>query len=268
MVCPRPGCGALCLSSSQSGDSADRCQAESPPPPGVPAEFLAVDGGGGDRGLEALRCPVCAWCVAVRVGAVWTPLEALLRDWQGRGPGWHRVTSLADRAALYLLLVYIYGERERSAAQREPALRPPPPGDSALLLFTESGAAVGCATLKRRGQLLRERAGPERFQMDILDTVFVRRSARRRGLTLALLERLAGGAARLARHLGVTRPTPAMRRLLHAFLAGRPWARAVLFEVTWAAGVHNRTNIWDQLVADGAGDRESPERAASPPRRA
>ncbi|KAF0312273.1 Protein FAM169B [Amphibalanus amphitrite] len=184
----------------------------------------------------------------------------LLRDTQRRGPGWHRVTSLADRAALYLLLVYIYGERERSAARREPALRPPPPGDSALLLFAEDGSAVGCATLKRRGQLLRERAGPERFQMDILDTVFVRCAARRSGRTLALLEKLAGAAARLGRQLGVTRPTPAMRRLLRAFLAGRPWARDLLFEVTWAAGVHNRTNIWEQLVADGAG--EGPEGAA------
>ena len=197
------------------------------------------------------------------VGGIWRPLEALLRDTQRRGPGWHRVTSLADRAALYVLVVYIYGERERSAALREPELRPPPPSDSALLLFAEDGAAVGFATLKRRGQLLREDAGPERFQMDILDTVFVRRAVRRCGRAGELLERLVGGAARLRRRLGVTRPTPAMRRLLHAFVAGRPWARDLLFEVTWAAGVNNRTNIWEQVVADGGG--EGSERDTTPP---
>ena len=142
----------------------------------------AVSGGGLAAGLDGLRC------LALRVGPLWTPLETLLRDTQRRSPGWHPVTSVTDRAAVYILSAFIYGERERSLELLEPRVAPPPLSDAAFLLISEDGEAAGFATVKQRGQSVG--GGAATYSMDVLEFVFVRRRLRCRGLALGLLHQL------------------------------------------------------------------------------
>ena len=126
---PKEGHLTICR---ESNPILPRPRQESRPELCVPVEVLVPAkgaGGGLGPGLEGLRCRACGWCLALRVGPQWMPLESLLRDTQQRAPGWQPVTSVSDRAALYILSKFVYGERERSAALREPKFNPPPVGD-------------------------------------------------------------------------------------------------------------------------------------------
>ena len=251
VMCPKEGCGTMCREPNRR---LPRRRQESRPELCVPAEFLvppATGATGLGAGLDGLRCRSCGWCVALRVGPLWTPLESLLGDVQRRAAGWRPASSVADRAALYVLLQYVYGERERSAPLREPRFAPPPVADSAFLLRAQGGDAVGFATVKRRGQLLRQDAGPETFQMDVLDCVYVRRYARRLGLVSALLAELCR-----AGQLGVVRPSPAMDHLLRKFVRQHVWARCMLFQVTWTAGDGHRTSLWSAVTEQMAETEE------------
>ncbi|KAF0294508.1 Ficolin-1 [Amphibalanus amphitrite] len=250
ILCPKEGCGTVCREPSRH---CPRPYRESRPELCLPAEVLLPPGAGaglGD-GLDGLRCPSCGWCVALRVGPLWTPLELLLSLVQWRAAGWHPVQSVAERAILYVLIKYVYGERERSSAMREPLFAPPPVGDSAFLLFAEGGEAVGFATIKRRGQLLRPDAGPETFDMDVLDCVFVRRYARRLGQASSLLLELCR-----AGQLGVSHPTPAMDHLLRKFVRRHAWCRRVLHQVTWTAGEGHRSSVWSAVTREELEDAE------------
>ncbi|KAF0294510.1 Ficolin-1 [Amphibalanus amphitrite] len=250
ILCPKEGCGTVCREPSRHYPRPYR---ESRPELCLPAEVLLPPGAGAGlgAGLDGLRCPSCGWCVALRVGPLWTPLELLLSLVQWRAAGWHPVQSVADRAILYVLIRYVYGERERSSAMREPLFAPPPVGDSAFLLFAEGGEAVGFATLKRRGQLLRPDAGPETFDMDVLDCVFVRRYARRLGQASSLLLELCR-----AGQLGVSHPTPAMDHLLRKFVRRHAWCRRVLHQVTWTAGEGHRSSVWSAVTREELEDAE------------
>lgn len=239
MTCPR----ALC-----PGRLSERLQPKlqwhERPRLAVPASFITATGGCGQdrRGLPGLFCPNCDACGAVQVSGRWLRLASLLQAEPSPPDGWWPVRSASERAALYLLSQHVYGSWERNARRGELRWQPVPLEDAALLLWC-GGQAVGFASLKLRGQLLD--GGPEYFMMDVLDTVYVRRRWRRRGHAGRLLQRLL--SERAGRRLGVTRPVPAMWRLICAVLTAHPAARPTLFLVQWAGSEGYRTNAWQAL---------------------
>ena len=255
VACPRPACQSV---RRPAGPLPWRPW-EQPEPeplvpsrtPCVPAGYLvpAASRGGLAAGLDGLRCRSCGWCLALRVGPLWTPLETLLRDTQRRSPGWHPVTSVTDRAAVYILSAFIYGERERSLELLEPRVAPPPLTAAAFLLISEDGEAAGFATVKQRGQPVGG-GGAATYSMDVLEFVFVRRRLRCRGLALGLLHQLTRRLAMDVRRrgqLGVAWPTAPLRRLLRRLVRGHRWARRLLYTVTSAG---EPTNVWDGMVKE------------------
>ncbi|XP_037082664.1 uncharacterized protein LOC119103299 isoform X2 [Pollicipes pollicipes] len=254
--CPRPGCPSRVREEHQR-----RARAwYELPRVAVPTHFIVADpdsSSGLDRGLPGLFCALCDACAAIQVGQRWTTLEPLLRAPDGRD-GWRPVRTPSDRTALYLLSQYVYGERERSDAAGEPPIMPTPLEDSALLLWSRS-EAVGFVTLKRRGQLID--GGPEAFAMDVVDMVAVRRACRRRGHVTRLLDMLL--VDRPGTRLGLTKPSPAMWRLLLRYLTARPALRPRVWLVQWAGHEGFRTNVWQELLRRSRHDPESSSAVAA-----
>uniref|UniRef100_A0A3B4Y5X4 Family with sequence similarity 169 member B n=1 Tax=Seriola lalandi dorsalis TaxID=1841481 RepID=A0A3B4Y5X4_SERLL len=148
-----------------------------------------------------------------------------------------QVRSMMERVIVFLLSQVV----ERSP-QEEALFSLHPRTESCKLLWRDS-QAVGFYTIKHKGSLCDSWSG-RCYLLPVLDTVLVRRSWRRRGLGLQMLEDFCSSFS-TEEFLGVSSPlSPSMAAVCRRFLQQHEEHRDRLYEVEAPGGWTQRQNIW------------------------
>ncbi|XP_057581122.1 protein FAM169BP-like [Hippopotamus amphibius kiboko] len=180
--------------------------------------------------------------VAVYVKESWWNTEDVLRTSDPAREGLMKVQSFGERIVLFILNVVIFGRLERNLDDDDMFFLPHSVKEEAKILWRD-GAAVGFYTTKRKGSLCGDGTGVC-YLLPVFDTVFVRRSHRRRGLGLAMLRDFCQ-TFREDEALGISCPiSPAMYQVCRKFLMAHPEERGRLWEVEPPGAWGQRGNIW------------------------
>ncbi|XP_054550732.1 protein FAM169B [Talpa occidentalis] len=157
----------------------------------------------------------------------------------------HKVLVLVSpRDTKTVVAVYI----KASWWATEDVLRTSDPARQGLIkeqakILWRDGAAVGFYTTKMRGSLCGDGTGAC-YLLPVFDTVFVRRSHRRQGLGLAMLQDFCQ-TFQEEEALGVSCPiSPAMFQVCRKFLLAHPEEQGRLWEVEPPGAWGQRANIW------------------------
>ncbi|XP_004693019.1 PREDICTED: protein FAM169B [Condylura cristata] len=180
--------------------------------------------------------------VAVYIKASWWATEDVLRTCDPARQGLMKVQSFGERIVLFILNVVIFGRLERNLDDDDMFFLPHSVKEQAKILWKD-GAAVGFYTTKMKGSLCGDGTGAC-YLLPVFDTVFVRRSHRRRGLGLAMLQDFCQ-TFREEEALGVSCPiSPAMFQVCRKFLLAHPEEQGRLWEVEPPGAWGQRGNIW------------------------
>ncbi|XP_077726255.1 protein FAM169B-like [Canis aureus] len=184
------------------------------------------------------RSPV----VAVYIKEFWWPTEDVLRTSDPAREGLMKVQSFGERIVLFILNVVIFGRLERNLDDGDMFFLPHSVKEQAKILW-QDGAAVGFYTTKRKGSLCGDGTGAC-YLLPVFDTVFVRRTYRRQGLGMAMLQDFCE-TFREDEALGVSWPiSSAMYQVCRKFLEAHPEERGRLWEVEPPGAWGQRGSIW------------------------
>ncbi|KAM8783449.1 protein FAM169B-like [Rhynchonycteris naso] len=193
--------------------------------------------------------------VAVYIKESWWSTEDVLRTSDPAREGLIKVQSFGERIVLFLLNVIIFGRLEQTLDNGDMFFLPHSVTEEAKLLWRD-GAAVGFYTTKRKGSLCGDGTGTC-YLLPVLDTMFVRRRQRRRGLGVAMLQDFCE-TFQDEEALGVSWPiSPAMYQVCRKFLLAHPEEQGRLWEVEPPGAWGQRASIWlkVQLQPSGLPDR-------------
>ncbi|XP_072593286.1 protein FAM169B isoform X1 [Vulpes vulpes] len=180
--------------------------------------------------------------VAVYIKEFWWPTEDVLRTSDPAREGLMKVQSFGERIVLFILNVVIFGRLERNLDDGDMFFLPHSVKEQAKILW-QDGAAVGFYTTKRKGSLCGDGTGAC-YLLPVFDTVFVRRTYRRQGLGMAMLQDFCE-TFREDEALGVSWPiSPAMYQVCRKFLEAHPEERGRLWEVEPPGAWGQRGSIW------------------------
>ncbi|XP_054417955.1 protein FAM169B-like [Pteronotus mesoamericanus] len=180
--------------------------------------------------------------VAVYAKESWWAAEDALRTSDPARDGLLKVQSFGERIVLFILNVVVFGRLERRLDDDDMFFLPYSGKEEAKILWRD-GAAVGFYTTKAKGSLCGDGTGAC-YLLPVLDTVFVRRKHRRRGLGTAMLWDFCE-TFREEEALGISRPmSPAMRCVCSKFLLAHPEQRGRLWEAEPPGAWGQRDSIW------------------------
>ncbi|XP_047622753.1 protein FAM169B-like isoform X1 [Phacochoerus africanus] len=180
--------------------------------------------------------------VAVYMKGSWWTTEDVLRTSDPAREGLMKVQSFGERIVLFILNVVIFGRLERNLDDDDMFFLPHSVKEEAKILWRD-GAAVGFYTIKMKGSLCGDGTSAC-YLLPVFDTVFVRRSHRRQGLGLAMLQDFCQ-TFREDEALGISWPiSPAMYQVCRKLLAAHPEDRGRLWEVEPPGAWGQRGNIW------------------------
>ncbi|XP_018559631.1 protein FAM169B [Lates calcarifer] len=175
--------------------------------------------------------------VALNLREQWWCVDDLLRTSNKSRSGLVLVQSIMERMIVFMLSQVI----ERSS-QEEMMFSLHPSTESCKLLWTEN-QAVGFYTVKHKGSLC-DSWSSYCYLLPVLDTVLVRRSWRRRGFGLRMLEDFCSSFS-TEEFLGVSSPlSSSMVEVCRRFLQQHKEHRERLYEVEAPGGWNQRRNIW------------------------
>ncbi|XP_071362981.1 protein FAM169B [Trachinotus anak] len=178
-----------------------------------------------------------AQVVALYLHEKWWCVDDLLRTSSESRCGLVLVQSMMERVIVFLLSQVV----ERSP-QEEVLFSLHPRTESCKLLWRDS-QAVGFYTVKHKGSLC-DSWGSRCYLLPVLDTVLVRRSCRRRGFGLQMLEDFCSSFS-TEEFLGVSSPlSPSMAAVCRRFLQQHEEHRERLYEVEAPGDWTQRRNIW------------------------
>ncbi|XP_069018664.1 protein FAM169B [Embiotoca jacksoni] len=175
--------------------------------------------------------------VALYLHEKWWRLEDVLRTSRESRSGLVPVHSIVERLVVFLLSRVVERPSQEGASFSRH-----PPTESCRVLWTD-GRAVGFYTVKHRGSLCDGWSGCC-YLLPVLDTALVRRSCRRRGFGLQMLEDFCSSFS-TEEFLGVSSPlSTGMAAVLRTFLQKHEEHRGRLYEVEAPGGWAQRQNIW------------------------
>ncbi|XP_044300920.1 uncharacterized protein LOC123030779 isoform X4 [Varanus komodoensis] len=156
-------------------------------------------------------------------------------------PGRENVQTFAERIVLFLLNGIIFGMLEKNLSHDEPFL-PHSKRECAKILW-RSGDAAAFYTVKAKGSLC-DGHSSQCYLLPVLDTVFVRKKFRRRGLGTKMLHDFCQTFA-AEEALGLSHPISAgMYQVCRKFLETHPEEQSRLWEVEAPGDWSQRVNIW------------------------
>uniref|UniRef100_A0A665W139 Family with sequence similarity 169 member B n=1 Tax=Echeneis naucrates TaxID=173247 RepID=A0A665W139_ECHNA len=187
--------------------------------------------------LNAYLFTVYLSVVALYLHEKWWPVDDLLRTSSKSRQGLMLVQSTLERVIVFLLSQVV----ER-CPQEEVLFSLHPRKENCKLLWSD-GQAVGFYTTKHKGSLC-DSWGSRCYLLPVLDTLLVRRSWRRRGLGLQMLEDFCSSFS-TEEFVGVSSPlSPNMAAVCRRFLQQHEEHRERLYEVEAPGGWSQRRNIW------------------------
>ncbi|XP_069481157.1 protein FAM169B-like isoform X2 [Ambystoma mexicanum] len=155
-----------------------------------------------------------------------------------------QVQSIAERIVLFVLNCLVFGALEKGAeADKGCACFLPHSSTEKAKIFWQKGEAVAFYTFKSKGCLC-EGSTSQCYLLPVLDTAFVRRSHRRQGLMMAMLEDFCHCMLDVDA-LGISAPlSTAMYSVCQKFLQSYPEERDRLWEVEAPGDWSQRESIW------------------------
>lgn len=189
--------------------------------------------------LLDLRCDNCWRTVALRLCDTWWEINDLLKTSDESRTGWKLVKSFAERVALYVLNCIIQKQLELC---RHVTFLTIKEDEIAKLLWVDH-EAVGFYTIKSKGS-------PymlfEHYYMPVVDLIFIRQKARRRGHAMRLIDDLLSMFPE--EDVGFSDPiSDEMYLVLEKYLKQNPKFKDRLWECRHFGGEGLRRNIWLHL---------------------
>lgn len=178
-----------------------------------------------------------AQVVAVFLHEEWWCVEDILQTSSKTRSGLLPVESLVDRVIVFLLSQVVERHPE------EGSLFSLHPRTESCKLLWRDGQAVGFYTVKHKGSLCYNWSS-HGYLLPVLDTVLVRKSWRRRGFGVLMLEDFCS-TFQSEEYIGVSTPlSPSMAAVCRKFLLEHAEHRESLYEVEAPGGWTERRNIW------------------------
>ncbi|XP_078539263.1 protein FAM169B-like isoform X2 [Lissotriton helveticus] len=197
-----------------------------------------------EHSILVLMNPLCKETgLAVHINESWRSIEDILRTSNTLKDGLIPVQSFGERIVLFVLNCLIFGALEKDDEGEDAAFFVPHSCREDAKIFWQHGEAVGFYTVKPKGCLCDGRTS-QCYLLPVLDTAFVRRSHRRRGLMTTMLEDF---CRRFSTYdtLGFSYPlSTAMYRVCQKFLWSHPEEQDRLWEVVAPGDWSQRENIW------------------------
>lgn len=193
------------------------------------------------RWNKGLICKHCGKCVAIEgENHLWVGIEEILGS-QGQA-GWREAVSPHDRWLQTILNNVVYYLNEAPDPTQNESDYCLPCEDDKILLCYDSGSAVGFCTLKCKGKNV-PGSNMEKYTVDIVDSIFIRKSHRRKGLATGLLQNL--NNCYHDENIGFSSPlSNGMKKVLISFLSMHSDRRDNFWLCIDDGDVGNRNNIW------------------------
>ncbi|XP_062819339.1 protein FAM169B [Anolis carolinensis] len=193
--------------------------------------------------------------LALHLHNSWWLTEDVLKTTDPFREGLRQVETFAERIVLFVLNCIIFGMLERSLACD--ALFVPHPKKERAKIFWTRGEAVAFYTIKGKGSLC-DGLTSQCYLLPVLDTMFVRRKFRRRGLGMKMLHDFCQTFA-AEEALGLSCPVSAdMYRVCQKFLEIHPEEQPRLWEVEAPGDWSQRVSIWLKIQLEQNLPREVP----------
>lgn len=202
--------------------------------------------------LLDLRCDNCWRTVALRLCDAWWEVDNLLKTRDDSRTGWKLVESFGERVALYVLNCIIQKQLELC---RHVTFLTIKEDEIAKLLWVDQ-EAVGFYTIKPKGS-------PymffERYYMPVVDLIFIRQKARRRGHAMRLIDDFLSMFP--GEDVGFSDPiSDEMYLVLEKYLKQNGEFRDRLWECRHFGGEGLRKNVWLHLKRRSAENSEASKR--------
>ena len=153
-----------------------------------------------------------------------------------------KVTTFGERIILSVLNRIVFKYQEHLADDTVFSLHP---CDETANIMWQAGKAVGFYSVKRKGKLL-NLCLPDTWQLNVLDTIFVRKNLRHQGLACKMLEHFLDTYPK--QDIGLSYPVEkSMLNVCKKVLSQRPADRLRLCECMEPGYPPQRQNIWFQL---------------------
>ncbi|KAM4678389.1 protein FAM169B-like [Discoglossus pictus] len=179
--------------------------------------------------------------LAVYLNGRWWPVDEVLKSSDPSKVGLKQVQTFRERVILFVLNCLVFGILEDDASEDGVNFLAHAAEEQAKILWLE-GEAVAFYTYKTRGSLCN--SSSQCYLLPVLDTMFVRKTRRRRGLGTQMLQDFCQSFRREAA-LGVSCPiSAAMYQVCGKFLMDHPEERDRLWEVEAPGDWSQRLNIW------------------------
>lgn len=204
-------------------------------------EDMCVDNSA-QRWLDGLICKQCHRCVAVQVDQKWKPVSQLLANKQGYSVGWREAKNNYDlwlQALLNNVVFYLNEPPDPNNQETDYSL--PCHEDKVFLCWTEESLAGFC-TMKTKGSKI-PGTFCDTYSMDIVDSIFVSRTFRRKGLVTKLVQILTSDS--LEKNLGFSNPLSlGMKKLLLKYLQSNSHQRDKFWLCLNDGSDADKLNIW------------------------
>ncbi|XP_031573703.1 soluble lamin-associated protein of 75 kDa-like [Actinia tenebrosa] len=209
-------------------------------------DFDIFDDGLRGHQLCGLRCDrEKPHFVGLKVAGRWWNIEEILSSESNPRNGLMEIKTLGDRLLLSVLNTIVYNQHEK--ASEEPMFESHPPNEAGKIMW-QSGKAVGFYTVKKKGKLISHFL-PEVWEMNMLDTIFVRKDYRSKGLAKHMVEDFIDDFPK--EYIGFSYPlTVPLTSICFNILKRRKEDRDRVWECREPGGMHGRINLWRSLKAD------------------
>nr|XP_033776785.1 protein FAM169B isoform X1 [Geotrypetes seraphini] len=187
--------------------------------------------------------------LAAYVKNSWWGTEDILKTSDPSREGVIQVDSFEERVVLFVLNCLIFGTLERSPSEDGSTFFVPHSAEEYAKIFWQAGQAVGFYTVKRKGNLCDD-CSSLCYLLPVLDTIFVRKKCRKRGLGMRMLWDFCQSFSDES-VLGISCPlSAAMYQVCQKFLQFYPEERERLWEVEAPGDWSQRHNIWLKIQLD------------------
>ncbi|XP_075903134.1 uncharacterized protein LOC142902165 [Nelusetta ayraudi] len=205
--------------------------------------FAPLYGSSGKQKILALFSPSDPLtAVALHLLDRWWTVDDVLKTGDPSRDGVVEVKTIGERIVLYLLNRVIYRAKEMNSDELPFLCHGE--NDYAKILWKE-GEAVGFYSVKAAGTLW-NMASTRRYQIPVLDSVFVRKSQRGQGLGLKMLQDYV--LSFKENSLGLRYPLPtSMYKVCKKYLCQYPGGADLLWEVESVGEPHQRTNLSSKI---------------------
>ncbi|KAK3733692.1 hypothetical protein QZH41_008480 [Actinostola sp. cb2023] len=206
--------------------------------PGHRVLLLRCDGGGGH-------------IAAVRVAQKWWSVEEMLSSYDVSRNGLEDVRTFGERLVLSILNGIVFNQHERMTD--DPTFGHHPPNETAKLMW-HSGKAIGFYSIKQKGKLI-SYFSPDVWTINVLDTIFVRKACRKRGLATKMVEDFLQSFPN--QDVGFSSPLgKTIKTICLKILSRNTENRDRIWECWEPGGMYGRINLWLSLKTTAKGNSD------------